>query len=110
MFNRGSDAAGLAYWTGQTKATLAAGQFVGSILVNIMSGAQNTADGQDISTLMGKVAVSLDYVQQQTLHGTHWNGTADTTAATNLLHGVTSDPGTVLAGIKNADTLIANHA
>ncbi|MFO1159077.1 MAG: choice-of-anchor L domain-containing protein [Reyranellaceae bacterium] len=109
MFNRGSDAAGLAYWTGQTKATLAAGQFVGSILVNIMSGAQNTADGLDISTLMGKVAVSLDFVAQQDLHGTHWNGAADTSAATNLLHGITSDPATVLAGIKHADTMISNH-
>jgi hypothetical protein len=110
LFNRGSDAAGLAYWTGRTKASLAAGQFVGSILVNIMSGAQNTADGQDISTLMGKVAVSLDYVHQQELHGTAWNGAADTAAATNLLHGVTSDAGTVLTGIKNAEILIANHA
>jgi PKD repeat protein len=110
LFNRGSDAAGLAYWTGETKATLAAGKFVGSILVNIMGGAQNTVDGQDISTLMGKVAVSLDYVHQQELHGTVWAGASDTAAATALLQSVTSDPLSVLTGIKNADNLILSHA
>jgi hypothetical protein len=110
LFNRASDAAGLAYWTDQTKATLAAGQFVGSILVNIMSGAQNTVDGQDISTLMGKVAVALDYVHQQELRGTVWAGASDIAVATALLHDVTSDPLTVLTGIKNADNLILSHA
>lgn len=48
LFNRSSDPAGLAYWTGQTKVTLQAGQFDGSILVNIMGGAQDTAAGKDI--------------------------------------------------------------
>jgi Ca2+-binding RTX toxin-like protein len=65
LFDRASDAAGLAYWTDQITTTLAAGQFVGSVLVNIMSGAQDTAAGQDITTLMGKVAVSLAYVREQ---------------------------------------------
>ncbi|MFO1159714.1 MAG: Calx-beta domain-containing protein [Reyranellaceae bacterium] len=110
LFNRGSDAAGLAYWTGQVKATLAAGQFVGSVLINIMSGTQDTADGKDITTLMGKVAVSLAYVHEQNEHHTAWNGAADTAAATNLMHAVTSDPSTVLTGVKNAESLIANHA
>jgi hypothetical protein len=110
LFNRGSDAGGLAYWTGQVKATLQGGQFVGSVLVNIMSGAQDAADGKDITTLMGKVAVALQYVHQQEAHNTQWNGAGDNAAATNLLHAVTSDPSTVLTGIKNADLLIANHA
>ncbi|MFO1163284.1 MAG: Calx-beta domain-containing protein [Reyranellaceae bacterium] len=109
LFNRGSDAAGLAYWTGQVKATLAAGQFVGSVLINIMSGAQDTPEGKDITTLMGKVAVSLAYVHEQQEHHTTWLGTSDNVAATSLLHAVTSDPTTVLAGIKNAEVLIAAH-
>ncbi|MFO1159840.1 MAG: nidogen-like domain-containing protein [Reyranellaceae bacterium] len=110
LFNRSSDAAGLNYWTGQVRQTLAGGQFVGSVLVNIMSGAQDTADGQDITTLMGKVAVSLDYVHDQQERHTQWNGAGDTSAATNLLHSVTSSPASVLTGIKNAEILIANHA
>ncbi len=110
LFNRGSDPAGLAYWTGETKATLLAGRFVGSILVNIMSGAQDTAAGQDITTLMGKVAVSLDYVQEQHERNTGWLGSSDVAAATALLDPVTSDPLSVLAGIRNAEDLIAAHA
>ncbi len=109
LFNRGSDPAGLAYWTGETKATLLAGRFVGSILVNIMSGAQDTAAGQDITTLMGKVAVSLDYVQEQHERNTGWLGASDVAAATALLDPVTSDPLSVLTGIRNAEDLIAAH-
>jgi len=109
LFNRGSDPAGLAYWTGETKATLLAGRFVGSILVNIMSGAQDTAAGQDITTLMGKVAVSLDYVQEQHERNTGWLGSSDVAAATALLDPVTSDPLSVLTGIRNAEDLIAAH-
>jgi hypothetical protein len=110
LFNRSSDAAGLAYWTGQVKQTLQAGQFVGSVLVNVMSGAQDTAAGKDITTLMGKVAVSLDYVLQQEQHDTAWSGASDIAVATSLLHGVTDDPSSVLMGIKDADLVIMAHA
>jgi hypothetical protein len=109
LFNRGSDAAGLAYWTGQIKATLQAGQFVGSVLVNIMGGAQDSADGQDITTLMGKVAVSLEYVDEQTEQQMDWAGDSDRLAATSLLQAVTSAPQTVLTGIRAAEDLVAAH-
>jgi hypothetical protein len=109
LFGRSSDAEGLAYWTGQFHQRLDAGQFVGSVLVDIVSGAQNTGTTQDIATLMSKVAVSLEYVQQQEQHHTQWTGASDVAAATQLLHAVTSDPQTVLIGIKAADALIANH-
>jgi len=110
LFDRASDAAGLDYWSGQVKATLQAGQFVGSVLVDIMSGAQDTAAGQDITTLMGKVAVGLAYVREQQEHGTVWAGASDIAAATALLEAVTSDPTSVLVGVREAETLIAAHA
>jgi hypothetical protein len=109
LFSRSSDAGGLAYWTGEIKAMLQAGQFVGSILVDIMSGAQDTAAGKDISTLMGKVAVSLAYVHEQQEHGTAWAGANDNALATILLHPVTAEAQTVLTGIRNAEVLIASH-
>ncbi|MGD9883898.1 MAG: VCBS domain-containing protein [Reyranella sp.] len=109
LFNRGSDAAGLAYWTGQIKQTLAAGQFVGSVLVNIVSGAQDSADGKDITTLMGKVAVSLAYVEEQQEHDMQWAGASDLAAATQLLQPVTDDASTVLLGVRNAETLVEAH-
>lgn len=98
MFNRGSDAAGLAYWTGQVKATLAAGQFVGSVLVNIMSGAQDTADGHDITTLV-----------EQKHNGYAWTTEHDGASATALLHSVTSDQATVLVGMAQAHALVVGH-
>jgi hypothetical protein len=107
LFNRSSDPAGLAYWTGQIKQTLASGGFVGDVLVNIISGTQV---GPDVQAMMGKVAVSLDYVVQQVQHNIQYNGATDQAPATALLHAVTSDPQTVLIGIKQADALIATHA
>ena len=107
MFNRSSDAGGLGYWTGQIKATLAAGQFVGSVLVNIISGAQNSAAGQDITTLMGKVAVSLEYVEEQQRLGTTFTSQDDGAEATALLDAVTQAPQTVLVGMAQAHSLVA---
>jgi class 3 adenylate cyclase len=106
LFNRQGDAAGLAYWAGQIKQAMAAGQFVGSVLVNIIGGAQNTAAGQDITTLMSKVAVGLEYVHQQEQLGTTWSFAQDGASSAALLHAVTADLGTVLTGIKQADLLV----
>lgn len=110
LFNRSADAPGLAYWTGQVKQTLQAGQSVGSVLVDIMSGAQDSAAGKDITTLMGKVAVGLAYVQTQEEHQMAWAGASDIAAATALLDAVTADTRTVLTGIKTAEVLVAEHA
>jgi len=77
LFSRASDSAGLAYWTAQVRQTLASGKFVGSVLVDIMSGAQDTAVGKDITALMGKVAVSLEYVQEQQQLGSTWTAAGD---------------------------------
>ena len=107
LFNRLPDADGLNYWVGQTRATLAAGQFVGSILVDILSGTRNTPEGLDATTLMGKVIVGLHYEHQQELQGIQWTGDIDPT--TQLLAEVTSDPHSVLIGIRNADAVLAAH-
>ncbi|WP_395714561.1 Calx-beta domain-containing protein [Reyranella sp.] len=110
LFDRTPDASGLAYWTGQVQAALQAGQRVGALLVDIVSGARDTTAGNDIATLMGKVAVSLAYVREQDEHDTVWAGASDVAAATGLLHAVSNDPHSVLAGVKDAEMLIANHA
>ena len=55
---------------------------------------------------MGKVAVGLEYVHQQEQLGTAWSFAQDGASATALLHAVTSDPTTVLTGIKQADILV----
>ena len=107
LFNRSSDTAGLGYWTEQIKVTMASGGFVGSVLVDIIGGTQV---GADVQALMGKVAVGLEFVHEQEAHHMQWHGPSDQAAATALLHQVTSDPQSVLIGIKNAEDLVAAHA
>ena len=85
---------------------MAAGKFVGSVLVDIISGTQV---GPDVQTLMGKVAVGLEFVHEQNSHGMQWNGASDNASATALLHAVTGDPQSILIGIKQADELVAGH-
>lgn len=111
LFNRSSDEDGLAYWTGQVRQKLAGGEFVGSVLVDIMSGAQHNPSGlvltgnvlytvtrpNDLATLMGKVAVSLGFVHTQEKHGMAWNGLADIAAATDLLDAVHGGAGSILS-------------
>jgi len=105
LFNRSPDAQGLAYWTSQVKTMLANGQSINLLPVAMMLGAQ----GQDITTLMSKVAVALAFVNDQEQSGTQWAGASDVAAATALVHAVTSDPETVLVGISNAHALIETH-
>jgi len=105
LFNRSADVDGLAYWTDQIQETLAAGGFVGSVLTNIMSGAQNTEESQDITTLMGKVAVGLSYVHDQERLHVPWTAADDLVDATALLDAVTADPQAVLIGIVQAYNL-----
>lgn len=59
---------------GQIRARLVRGEPVGPMPVDIIAGAQNTAAGQDITTLMSKVAVTLHYVEKQRSRGSKAGG------------------------------------
>lgn len=100
LFEREADAAGKAYWMGQAKQLVAAGQAPGSLFANILSGAQDS--GQDITTLMNKVAVNLHYVEQQFLID---HSARDTAAAKALIDAVNSTQESVLVGLKQAEPL-----
>jgi hypothetical protein len=109
LFNRAPDAAGLDYWVGETKATLASGEFVGSILVDILGGARNTPDGLDVTALIGKVIVGLYYVHQQEARGATGTGAGDMALAKQLVDDVIGGPQSVLVGMRNADAVLAGH-
>ncbi|MFO1084979.1 MAG: Calx-beta domain-containing protein [Reyranellaceae bacterium] len=106
LFNRSADAAGIAYWTGQVRATIASGRFVGSILDDIVGGARNSEAGQDITTVLGKVAVGLSYVHDQQQYHAPWTAVDDGAAATALLHAITAEPQSVLIGVVQAYNLV----
>ena len=105
LFNRSADAGGLAYWTGQVRQAIASGRFVGSILDDIVGGARNSEAGQDVMTVLGKVAVSLSYVHDQQRFHAPWTAVDDAADARALLHAVTADPQTVLIGVVQAYNL-----
>jgi len=106
LFARPPDEAGLAYWMGQIQARLGHGEPVGPVLVDIIAGAQNTAAGQDITTLMSKVAVTLHYVEEQRSRGSDWTPVDDLADARALLDGVGSDPRDALGGSAWAEVLV----
>jgi hypothetical protein len=89
LFNRAPDAAGLAYWdnelhryqtdlangvgspSGVTPPLNAADYFaesIGNFIMNIIGGAQNSAAGQDITTIQNKVAVATYFSDQLAFH------------------------------------------
>ncbi len=106
LFNRSADAEGLAYWTGQIREAVASGRFVGSILDDIVGGARNSEAGQDVMTVLGKVAVSLSYVHDQQRFHAPWTAIDDGAPATALLDAVTAAPQTVLVGVVQAYNLV----
>ena len=112
LFNRSLDDPGKAYWTDQIKQTLAAGEYVGSVLVDIMSGAQNptTSGGShDALAVVGRVAVSLAYVHAQEMFGTAWTPADNLVEARDILQSVAETPGTVLTGIAAAENAVLAH-
>jgi hypothetical protein len=106
LFGRSPDEAGLAYWTARVGDALSNGDFVGSVLVDMVSGAQNSAAGQDITTLVSRVAVSLQYVKEQEASGMSWSLATNGPDSRALVASVTDDPMTVLAGMAYAAALV----
>jgi hypothetical protein len=105
LFGRSPDAAGLAYWTDRVNATVSSGGFVGTVLVDMINGARNSATGQDITTLLSRIAVSLQYVKEQEASGMSWSLATNGPEARALVASVTDDPITLLAGTAYAAAL-----
>ena len=58
LFNREPDAAGLEYWTNQLETGAST---VGGAIIDIISGAQNTEAGQDLTTLENKAEAGFNW-------------------------------------------------
>ena len=63
LFNRPPDQKGLTFWKGELANAAGDPQAVGAMIINIISGAQNTASGQDLTIINNKVDVALDWAQ-----------------------------------------------
>ncbi|MFA5233621.1 MAG: DUF4214 domain-containing protein, partial [Sulfurimonas sp.] len=87
LFNRAPDAAGLAYWDGE----LQAGTFTKSeFILAAINGAQDSAEGNDLSMMANKTEVGLAFADA---------GFNSVTDAENYLANVTDDDATVAAAL-----------
>ncbi len=108
LFNRAPDTAGLTYWV----AELAAGKAVGQMIIDIMSGAKDDANGNDLSTLNNKVAVGVDFASDLAeVSGLDYeNNAAAKAAASAALAGVTDAAGTITTAQAATDAFVAAGA
>lgn len=64
LFNREPDAEGLDFWTGEIQARLDAGIKLGDLLIDIVSGAVDSSEGQDATTIRNKVLAADAYTDE----------------------------------------------
>lgn len=105
LFNRAPDAAGKAYWLSE----LAGGKPVGQMIIDIMSGAKDDANGNDKSVLDNKVAVGVDFAEDlANLPNLNYESNdAAKAAASKALDAVTDDAATVTAAKAETDAFVA---
>jgi Ca2+-binding RTX toxin-like protein len=102
LFNRTPDAAGLNFWSEVLQGSIAGTNAfsVGEIILEIIQGAQNTIEGQDITTLLNKIEVANAWTAQAIEVGlTEPNSYGDSEIAQNsaksIIDNVTSASSTV---------------
>jgi hypothetical protein len=105
LFNRAPDPGGSAYWQNYLSSQQGDPQAVGTFILAVIDGAQNTTLGQDQTAMANKVAAAEFLTQEFTNAGISFN--ANATAANQFAHSdiaaVTSDISTVAA----AETAVA---
>ena len=115
LFGRSPDAAGLEFWTNQLESGSTP---VGEIILAIFEGAQDTAEGDDLSTVQNKIEAGLDWATDAAEAGVGIstnliaeevdgelvvNNQAAFNSATSILDGVTGDPATVAEAAATTD-------
>jgi hypothetical protein len=132
LFNRSADTAGLNYWDGQLHQAQidlshgvtgtdshgtplnAADYFserIGNFIMNVIVGAQNSAAGQDITTIQNKDAIASYFTEQLAFHNITYNNgqpIAVDTQAHNLVANTTSNAGSLATQMAAADSAIAD--
>jgi hypothetical protein len=101
LFNRSPDAEGLAYWTNFLNSNLGNPQAVGSFILDVIYGAQNTAAGLDQTTIANKIAVADWLTKAFASAGINDFGGGIPSGANTIAHtsiaSVTSDPASVVS-------------
>jgi len=101
LFNRSPDGGGLAYWTDFLSSNLGNPEVVGSFILDVINGAQNSAAGLDRTTIANKIAVAEWLTNAFDAVGIdNFGGGVPSNASTlahNLVASITSDSASVIA-------------
>ena len=106
LFNRAPDDAGLAFWTGQLQDAIAGtgSLTVGEIILEIIKGAQ----GDDITIIMNKIEVGLDWNDSADAAGIVYAGNdAAAASASSVLDNVDSTDASVVAAKAATDAFVS---
>lgn len=107
LFNRAPDTAGQNYWDAelqrdqQTLTGNALSQAIGEFILEVIRGAQNTAAGQDITSIQNKVAVASYFTEQIAIHNVVY--------ANNLPSVVDAQAHSVVANTTSSPTSVATQ-
>ena len=110
LFNRAPDQEGQDYWVNEL---VSGNQPVGSIILSIISGAQNDANGQDITTVQHKIEIGCDWVQHAADAGINADPFTDdpeaVAGAKAALNGVDDTDASVVAAEAATDAFFAGY-
>lgn len=106
LFNRAPDQAGLDFWSdalvGAINGTNSLS--VGEIILSIIGGAQNTAEGNDLTTILNKIEVATAWTDAaEAAEIDYTSNTAAQNSAKSIIEGVTDDGATVTAAKSTID-------
>ena len=110
LFNRAPDAAGQAYWVNELTS---GSQPVGQIILSIISGATDSAAGNDRTTVLNKIDVGCDWVEHAANAGINadpfTNDPEAVQGAKDALDGVDDTQASVDAAKLETDAFIAGY-
>lgn len=104
LFNRAPDADGLEFWSGVLQASIdgTGALSVGQIILEIIQGAQDSDEGNDLTTIQNKIAVGTAWTDAAKVAGltepqSYANDADAQASAKSILEGVTDSAATVTA-------------
>ena len=106
LFNRQPDQAGLEFWSDALLAAIdgTGALSVGEIILAIIEGAQDSAEGNDRATVLNKIEVATSWTDAADAAGIDYtNNTAAQNSAKSIIEGVTDEQSTVAAAKQTID-------
>lgn len=107
LFNRAPDAAGLEFWSGALLSAIAGEEgalSVGEIILAIIEGAQDSAEGNDRTTILNKIEVATTWSDAADAAGIDYaSDAAAQSSAKSIIEGVTDEGSTVTSAKSTID-------